>query len=71
MLKFSEMARLNLVIVFYIHLESTVFLLMYNVQDFIGPDYVFYTIHTIYAVFDLFVVVCESTPKRDPYLNSF
>ena len=59
MLKFSEMARLNFVINFYIQLESTVFLLMYNVQDAIGPDYVFYTIHTFYAAFDLFVVVCE------------
>ena len=58
LLKFSEMARLNFVINIYIQLESTVFLLMYKVQDTIGPDYVFYTIHTIYAVFDLFFVVC-------------
>ena len=58
LLKFSEMARLNFVINFYIQLESTVFILMYNVQDSIGPDFVFYTIHTFYAVFDLFFVVC-------------
>ena len=57
LLRFSEMAKLNLVIVFYIHLESVVFLLMYNFQDSIGPDNVFYTIHTLYAIFDLFVVV--------------
>ena len=52
------MTKLNFVIVFYIHLESIVFLLMYNFQDRIGPDNVFYTIHTLYAVFDLFIVVC-------------
>ena len=52
------MTKLNIIIVFYIHLESLVFLLMYNFQDSIGPDNVFYTIHTLYAVFDLFIVVC-------------
>jgi len=57
LLRFSEMTKLNLVIVFYIHLESVVFLLMYNFQDSIGPNNVFYTIHTLYAIFDFFVVV--------------
>ena len=52
------MTKFYLVIVFYIHLESIVFLLMYNFQDSIGPDNVFYTVHTLYAVFDLFIVVC-------------
>ena len=58
LLTFSEMTKFYLVIVFYIHLESIVFLLMYNFQDSIGPDNVFYTVHTLYAVFDLFIVVC-------------
>ena len=71
LLRFSEMTKLNLVIVFYIHLESIVFLLMYNFQDRIGPDNVFYTIHTLYAVFDLFVVVWILVPKIDPNLGSF
>ena len=52
------MTKFYLVIVFYIHLESIVFLLMYNFQDSIGPDNVFYAVHTLYAVFDLIIVVC-------------
>ena len=58
LLTFSEMTKFYLVIVFYIHLESIVFLLMYNFQDSIGPDNVFYAVHTLYAVFDLIIVVC-------------
>ena len=59
------MTKLYLAVVFYIHLESSVFLLMYNVQDSIGPDNVFYTIHTLYAVFDLFIVVCAFSSERN------
>ena len=58
------MTKLNIIIVFYIHLESLVFLLMYNFQDSIGPDNVFYTIHTLYAVFDLFIVVWAFTSQK-------
>ena len=58
------MTKFYLVIVFYIHLESIVFLLMYNFQDSIGPDNVFYTVHTLYAVFDLFIVVCVCSSDR-------
>ena len=71
MLTFSEMTKLYLAVVFYIHLESSVFLLMYNFQDSIGPDNVFYTIHTLYAVFDLFIVVCAFSSDRTPYLVRF
>ena len=51
------MTKLYLVIVFYFHLESFAFLLMYHVQDNIGADNVFYAIHTIYAAFDIFILV--------------
>ena len=51
------MTKLYLAIVFYFHLESFVFLLMYHVQDNIGADNVFYAIHTIYAAFDIFILV--------------
>ena len=64
------MTKLNIVIVFYIHLESLVFLVMYNFQDNIGPDNVFYIIHTLYAVFELFFVVCVLATKRDPFHTS-
>ena len=59
------MTKLYLAVVFYIHLESSVFLLMYNFQDSIGPDNVFYTIHTLYAVFDLFIVVCAFSSETN------
>ena len=67
------MTKLYLVVVFYIHLESSIFLLIYNFQDNIGPDNVFYTIHTLYAVFDLFIVVCAFSSKKelDTSQNSF
>ena len=58
LLTFSEMTKLYLTVVFYIHLESSVFLLIYNFQDRIGPDNVFYIIHTLYAVFDFSLLVC-------------
>ena len=58
------MTKLYLTVVFYIHLESSVFLLIYNFQDRIGPDNVFYTIHTLYAAFDLFIVVCVFNSDR-------
>ena len=51
------MTKLYLAIVFYFHLESFAFLLMYHVQDNIGADNVFYAIHTIYAAFDIFILV--------------
>ena len=61
----SEITKLYVTIVFYVHLESTVFLLMYNFQDSVGPDNVFYIVHTVYAVFDIFIVVCDLSLKRD------
>ena len=45
-------------IIFYVHLESAVFLLMYKYQDRIGTDGVFYIIHTLYVVFDFSLLVC-------------
>ena len=59
------MTKLYLAVVFYIHLESSVFLLMYNFQDSIVPDNVFFTIHTLYAIFDLFIVVCALSLDRN------
>ena len=58
MLTLFEMTRLYRGIIFYVHLESGVFLLMYKYQDRIGPDNVFYIIHTLYAVFDFSLLVC-------------
>ena len=58
MLTLFEMTRLYRAIIFYVHLESGLFLLMYKCQDMIGPDNVFYIIHTLYAVFDFSLLVC-------------
>ena len=61
----SEITKLYVAVVFYVHLESTVFLLMYNFQDSVGPDNVFYIVHTVYAVFDIFIVVCDFILKKN------
>ena len=60
LLTLFEITRLYWAIIFYVHLESAVFLLMYKYQDRIGPDNVFFIIHNIYAVFDFFLLVCVS-----------
>ena len=58
LLTLYEMTRLYRAIIFYVHLESGIFLLMYKHQDRIGPDNVFNVIHTLYAVFDFSLLVC-------------
>ena len=58
LLTFREMTWLYRGIIFYVHLESAVFLLMYKYQDRIGTDGVFYIIHTLYVVFDFSLLVC-------------
>ena len=60
LLTLFEITRLYWAIIFYVHLESAVFLLMYKYQDRIGPDNVFFIIHNIYAVFDFSLLVCVS-----------
>ena len=51
------------VIIFYFLLESAVFLFIYQLQDNIGPDAVFYTMHIIFAVFDLFFMVYKNIAR--------
>ena len=60
LLTLFEITRLYWAIIFYVHLESAVFLLMYKYQDRIGPDNVFFIIHNTYAVFDFSLLVCVS-----------
>ena len=44
-------------IIFYFLLESAAFFLIYQLQDSIGPNAVFYAMHILYAVFDLLFMV--------------
>ena len=43
--------------IFYFILETVVIFLMYRLQDTIGQAAVFYIIHTIYAISDMFFMV--------------
>ena len=44
-------------IILYYLLESGLIFLMYRIQDSIGPDAVFWIIHTTYALFDMATMV--------------
>ena len=57
LLTFSEETLLYAAIIFYFLLESGAFVSIYQLQDSIGPDAVFYTMHILFAVFDLFFMV--------------
>ena len=57
LLTFSEETLLYAAIIFYFLLESGAFIFIYQLQDKIGPDAVFYTMHILFAVFDLFFMV--------------
>ena len=70
MLTFFEMTRLYWAIIFYVHLESGVFLLMYKYQDRIGPNNVFNPIHILYAVFDFSLLVCVRPTKAITIISS-
>ena len=58
---FSEETLLYSSIIFYFLLESGAFIFVYQLQDTIGPDAVFYTMHILFAVFDLFFMVYNLT----------
>ena len=60
MLTFSEETLLYAAIIFYFLLESGAFVSIYQLQDSIGPDAVFYTMHILFTVFDLFFMVYEN-----------
>ena len=57
LLIFSETSFLYYLVILYFIIESGVFFLMYKIQDNIGPDYVFFIVHSLYGVFDLFFMV--------------
>ena len=57
LLTFSEVTSFYCIVIFYFLLESGTIFLMYRIQDDIGPDAVFYIIHTIYAISDGFFMV--------------
>ena len=60
LLTFSEETLLYAAIIFYFLLESGAFVSIYQLQDSIGPDAVFYTMHILFTVFDLFFMVYEN-----------
>ena len=57
LLTFWEETWFYAAIIFYFLLESAAFFLIYQLQDSIGPDAVFYAMHILYAVFDLLFMV--------------
>ena len=52
----DKMSLLSFVILYFL-VESALMFLMYRIQDSIGQDNVFYIVHTIYALFDIALMV--------------
>ena len=67
---FSEETWFYAAIIFYFLLESAAFFLIYQLQDSIGPDAVFYAMHILYAVFDLLFMVSRMRTIHNVLANS-